>query len=124
ILKGFTEAGGNLIDTSDVYGAGLSERIIGSFLRSTDKKVFIATKLGRRQDKPFGWPQNFGYDMMKRQVESSLHNLGLSQLFLEQLHCIPIVELRTGKVFDHFRKLRDEKLIKFGALVSKRAKKL
>jgi aryl-alcohol dehydrogenase-like predicted oxidoreductase len=113
ILKTFSEAGGNFIDTSDVYGMGISERIIGSFLRITDQPIFVATKLGRRQDGDSGWPQNFSYEVMKRHVESSLKNLNISQLFLEQLHCIPTDQLRTGKVFDNLRKLQDEKLIRF-----------
>jgi aryl-alcohol dehydrogenase-like predicted oxidoreductase len=113
ILQGFAAAGGNFVDTSDVYGLGISERLIGNFLKSPGRQIFVATKLGRRLDRDFGWPQNFTYDLMKKQIESSLNNLGLSQLFLEQLHCIPIVELRAGKVFDHLRKLQDEKLIKF-----------
>src|SRR5215470_8409685 len=85
ILKAFADAGGNFIDTSDVYGMGLSEKIIGSFLKTTDKEMFIASKLGRRQDNSYGWPQNFTYDIMRQHVESSLQNLGLSQLFLEQI---------------------------------------
>ncbi len=113
ILKAFTDGGGNFIDTSDVYGMGISERIIGKFLKTTNKEIFVATKLGRRQDGDSGWPQNFGYDMMKRHVESSLKNLEISQLFLEQLHCIPTDQLRSGKVFDNLRKLQDEKLIRF-----------
>jgi len=73
----------------------------------------VATKLGRRQDGRYGWPQNFTYDVMKQHVESSLKNLDLSQLFLEQLHSIPSEQMRGGKVFDHLRKLQNEKLIKF-----------
>jgi len=53
---------------------------------------------------------------MKRQVEDSLNHFGISQLFLEQLHCIPTEEMKRGKVFDHLRKLQQEGLIKhFGA---------
>jgi aryl-alcohol dehydrogenase-like predicted oxidoreductase len=48
---------------------------------------------------------------MRRQVEDSLKNLGVSQLFLEQLHCIPTAELRKGEVFDHLRSLQKEGLI-------------
>ncbi len=55
---------------------------------------------------------------MKRQAEDSLEHLGVSQLFLEQLHCIPTDEMRSGKVFDHLRKLQQEGIIKyFGASV-------
>ena len=113
ILQAFSAGGGNFLDTSDVYGLGVSERTIGNFLRSTGKEIFVATKLGRRQDGQYGWPQNFTYDVMKQHVESSLNNLGIDQLFLEQLHCIPTEQMRSGKVFDHLRKLQGEKLIKF-----------
>src|SRR5262249_3161430 len=113
ILQAFCSAGGNFIDTSDVYGLGISERTIGNFLKSANKEIFIASKLGRRQDGQYGWPQNFTYDVMKQHVESSLKNLGIDQLFLEQLHCIPGEHMRSGEVFDHLRKLQDEKLIKF-----------
>ncbi|MGF1926158.1 MAG: aldo/keto reductase, partial [Bacteroidia bacterium] len=82
ILQSYTEAGGNFIDTADIYGGGLSEQLIGKFLKSVGKEVFVATKQGRRSDGEFGWPQNFSYDAMKRQAERSLENLGQSQLFL------------------------------------------
>ncbi|WP_207493120.1 aldo/keto reductase [Aridibaculum aurantiacum] len=112
ILQSFVDAGGNFIDTADVYGSGISEKVIGRFLKTTTKDLYVATKLGRRHDGSCGWPQNFSYDGMKAHLENSLENLQLSQLFLEQLHCIPTDELRKGDVFDHFRKLQDEKLIR------------
>jgi aryl-alcohol dehydrogenase-like predicted oxidoreductase len=112
ILQAFVNRGGNFIDTADVYGAGISEKTIGKFLKSTDKKLYVATKLGRRSDGACGWPQNFTYAAMREHVESSLSNLGLSQLFLEQLHCIPTEELKKGEVFNNLRKLQAEGLIK------------
>ncbi|MGE5520518.1 MAG: aldo/keto reductase [Candidatus Dadabacteria bacterium] len=111
ILQSYVDAGGNFIDTADVYGMGNSEKIIGRFLKTTNKDIVVATKLGRRGDGSCGWPQNFIYDFMRAHVESSLSNLGLQTLFLEQLHCIPTDELKAGKVFNHLRKLRDEKMI-------------
>ena len=118
ILQAFVDAGGNFIDTADVYGMGISEQTIGRFLKTTDKEIYVATKLGRRQDGPNGWPKNFSYEAMRRQVESSLKNLQQSSLFLEQLHCIPTEEMRQGNVFNHLRKLKEEGLIQnFGASV-------
>ncbi|MEO8885842.1 MAG: aldo/keto reductase [Mucilaginibacter sp.] len=118
ILKAYTDAGGNFIDTADIYGGGVSEKVIGKFLKTIDQEIFVATKLGRRSDGEYGWPQNFTYNAMKRQVEDSLNNLGVSQLFLDQFHCIPKEEMQAGKVFDNFRKLQQEGLIKhFGASV-------
>jgi aryl-alcohol dehydrogenase-like predicted oxidoreductase len=118
ILQAYTDAGGNFIDTADVYGMGISETIIGQFLQTVNKEIFVATKLGRRGDGNNGWPQNFTYEVMRRHVEASLQHLGLSQLFLEQLHCIPADAMRAGKVFDHLRQLQQEGLIRyFGASV-------
>lgn len=113
ILQAYVDAGGNFIDTADVYGMGLSEQFIGAFLKSSGKEIYVATKLGRRNDNSNGWPQNFTYDAIRRHVESSLKNLGVEQLFLEQLHCIPTEELRKGEVFNHLRKLQSEGLIRY-----------
>lgn len=113
ILKAYTDAGGNFIDTADVYGMGVSETLIGRYLKTTNEQVFVATKLGRRQDSPNGWPRNFGYDFMRRHIESSLEKLDTPSLFLEQLHCIPTEEMRSGKVFEHLRKFKDEGLIQY-----------
>ncbi len=112
ILAEFVRLGGNFIDTADVYGMGVSERIIGKFLKSTSSEVFVASKIGRRHDAPNGWPQNFTYDYMRRQVEDSLMHLGVEQLFLEQLHCIPGTELQKDTIFGHLRQLQSEGLIK------------
>ncbi|MBO9684903.1 MAG: aldo/keto reductase [Flavisolibacter sp.] len=118
ILQTFIDAGGNFIDTADVYGMGVSEKTIGRFLKTVNKEVFVATKLGRRGDGTNGWPQNFSYDGMRAHIESSLKNLDVSKLFLEQLHCIPTEEMRSGKVFDNYRKFKDEGLIEhWGASV-------
>lgn len=113
ILQTFVDAGGNFIDTADVYGMGVSEKIIGRFLKTVNKEIFVATKSGRRQDGTCGWPQNFRYDGMRSNIVSSLKNLDVPKLFLEQLHCIPTPELRSGKVFNNFRKLKEEGLIEY-----------
>lgn len=114
ILQAYVDNGGNFIDTADIYGMGVSEKKIGKFLKNLDAKddVHIATKLGRREDKGYGWPQNFTYDVMREHVESSLENLGVPQLFLDQFHCIPREQLEKGEVFGHFRKIQEEGLIK------------
>ncbi|WP_462264796.1 aldo/keto reductase [Mucilaginibacter sp.] len=118
ILQAYLMAGGNFIDTADIYGMGLSEKTIGRLMKTVPGEIHVATKLGRRSDGDFGWPQNFTYDSMKRQVEASLENLGFHKLFLEQLHCVPPEELKRGEVFDHLRRLQQEGLIRyFGASV-------
>ena len=112
ILETFTEAGGNFIDTADVYGNGTSEKVIGKYLKRNRHQIYVATKLGRRHDHGYGWPQNFSYESMKTHAERSLEHLGVEEIFLEQLHCIPADELKSGKVFDYLRRLQQDKLIR------------
>ena len=48
VLDRFVESGGTLVDTADVYSAGVSEEIIGRWLRQRDasltEPVVLATK--------------------------------------------------------------------------------
>ncbi|MCC5928039.1 MAG: aldo/keto reductase [Cyclobacteriaceae bacterium] len=113
ILESFYNSGGNFIDTADVYGMGNSEKTIGSYIKESGNIFFIATKLGRRHDSPNGWPQNFEIDAMRRFTEESLNHLGIDQIYLQQLHCIPFDVLKKKAVFDHLRKLQEDKLIKY-----------
>lgn len=113
ILNAFADAGGNFIDTADVYGMGISEQVVGRFLQTREETFYVATKLGRRGDSGNGWPQNFSYAHMRAAVADSLRHLQQEQLFLEQLHCIPTEELRSGQVFDHLRQLQQEGLIRY-----------
>ena len=53
ILDAYFEAGGNFIDTANVYNAGASESIIGDWLAKTGRRdqVVLSTKVhGRRSD--------------------------------------------------------------------------
>lgn len=45
MLHRFLDAGGNFIDTADVYASGLSEEITGRALRGIRDDVVLATKV-------------------------------------------------------------------------------
>jgi Predicted oxidoreductases (related to aryl-alcohol dehydrogenases) len=116
-LRAAADAGVTFFDTSDVYGLGRSETLLGRFLkeRAADP-LFVATKVGRFPEP--GWPENFTPEGIRRHTEASLSRLGVEALDLTQLHCIPTEELRRGEVFDTLRALRDEgKVRRFGASV-------
>lgn len=117
ILHAAYERGVTFFDTADVYGGGVSEQRVGAWLAETKLSgVFVATKLGRRGEP--GWPENFSYAAMRQHTLDSLSRLGVEQLDLTQLHCIPTDELRKGEVFDSLRQLQSEGLIaRFGASV-------
>jgi aryl-alcohol dehydrogenase-like predicted oxidoreductase len=85
VLDAFLEAGGNAIDTADVYGTGTSETIIGRWMkaRGNRDKVIIATKLGSQMapDKK-GLARNYIF----AEVEASLQRLQTDHIDLYQAH--------------------------------------
>ena len=52
VLDAYAAAGGNFIDTADIYGAGESETIIGRWMasRGNRDRMVIATKVGMARD--------------------------------------------------------------------------
>jgi aryl-alcohol dehydrogenase-like predicted oxidoreductase len=86
------ELGCNFFDTAWAYGGGHSEKLLGQLVRAhPDKKLYVATKIPPRNQK---WPAKPEYslddcyppDHIRKYVESSLQNLGLSQMDLIQFH--------------------------------------
>ena len=88
ILDDYVAAGGNFVDTADVYGTGVSEEIVGSWLAAhpTDsQQVVLATK-GRF---PMGdGPNDLGTSRrhLGRALDASLRRLGVEQIDLYQMH--------------------------------------
>ena len=116
ILSTAVEGGVTFLDTSDVYGEGRSETLIGRFLEGRSEDVLVATKIGRFP-RP-GWPGNFTEDAFRTHTEASLARLGVETIDLTQLHCIPADVMREGAVFEWLRALRKEgKIGHFGASV-------
>jgi aryl-alcohol dehydrogenase-like predicted oxidoreductase len=79
------EAGVNLIDTADVYSAGLSEEILGQALGSARPDVLVATKARM----PMGdGPNDAGLSRhhIIRAAEASLRRLGTDYIDLYQVH--------------------------------------
>jgi aryl-alcohol dehydrogenase-like predicted oxidoreductase len=87
ILNGFVEAGGNFIDTADVYTQGASEEIVGRWLKGKSRDNFvIATKVRF----PMGdGPNDLGLSRkhILAGVENSLRRLNTDYLDLYQVHC-------------------------------------
>jgi aryl-alcohol dehydrogenase-like predicted oxidoreductase len=87
MISRFLEAGGNFIDTADVYEAGASEEIVGRALRGVRREdVVLATKVRF----PMGdGPNDVG--LSRKHVisgcEDSLRRLGTEYIDLYQAHC-------------------------------------
>ena len=90
LLDAFVDAGGNLIDTADVYSAwapgnrgGESEIIIGKWLRRSGKReqVLIATKVAKWAEHPGLSPMN-----IRQAVDGSLQRLQVDCIDLYFAH--------------------------------------
>jgi aryl-alcohol dehydrogenase-like predicted oxidoreductase len=106
-LDTFVAAGGTLVDTADVYGAGTSEEIVGRWLADQPAgvrdQVVLATK-GRFPTGP--GPNDLGLTRrhLQRALEDSLRRLGVDCVDLYQVHSwdplTPIAE--TMRTLDSF----------------------
>jgi aryl-alcohol dehydrogenase-like predicted oxidoreductase len=86
ILDRFLDAGGNFVDTANVYSAGLSEEITGRALGARRDEVVLATKVRFRMGEG---PNDVGVSRraIRTQVEASLRRLGTDWIDLYQVHC-------------------------------------
>ena len=118
ILNEAIDAGINFIDTADVYGNGLSEKMVGKVVRARSERVYVATKCGRRLS-----PHNnsaYTPEALRRFVEESLANSGLEKLDLIQLHCPPTEVYDRPEIFGLFDQLKEEgKILHMGVSVEK-----
>ena len=127
----------NLLDTSPLYGHGLSEHRCGTALRRVPREqIVVCTKVGRWMD-PFhgrgdgsgfvgGQPHraviDYSYDGTMRSVEQSLLRLGTDRLDLLLIHDVDVWTHGKDAIEDRFReamagaypaldRLRSEKVV-------------
>ena len=86
MLDRFLVAGGNFVDTADVYSDGVSEEITGRVLGTRRADVVLATKV-RFSTGP--GPNDVGLSRrhIRLGVEASLRRLGTDWIDLYQVHC-------------------------------------
>ncbi|MBM0740157.1 aldo/keto reductase [Phormidium sp. CLA17] len=73
------ESGITFFDTAEIYGLGESERLIGQFLKQTDKPVQIATKY-------FPLPWRLNAQAVADTLTASLQRLQVDRVALYQVH--------------------------------------
>jgi aryl-alcohol dehydrogenase-like predicted oxidoreductase len=86
IFEAFVEAGGNFIDTANMYANGMSERLVGEFTQHERERFVIATKytLSQRATDPNGGGnhrKNLAYSL-----DASLKRLKTDYIDLYWLH--------------------------------------
>lgn len=91
------ELGVNFFDTADVYGDGLSERLLAKLKKESRETIYIATKAGRRLNPHTA--EGYNRANLTAFVERSLKNLNTDSLDLLQLHCPPTEVYYQPEVF-------------------------
>jgi aryl-alcohol dehydrogenase-like predicted oxidoreductase len=117
IMDAAWEAGITTFDTADAYGGGRSETWIGDWLRTKGPEVreniILATKTFNPMDE--GADHGLAPARVKRQLESSLHRLGVERIELYLTHDwdpdVPIAE--TAGALDELQ--REGKIGAYGA---------
>lgn len=84
ILDAYAEAGGSFIDTADVYSDGVSEEIVGDWLRGRDRDDFTVATKGRFP--VAGRPASLSKEYLDSALDASLARLGVDHVDLYQAH--------------------------------------
>ena len=86
-LAAALDLGIDFLDTANVYGAGVSERVIGGFIKDNPNAFMIATKGGIHRDRN---TNKRGFDNsaqhLRQALETSLTNLGVDHVALYYIH--------------------------------------
>ena len=138
------EEGVNFFDTSDSYGRGKSERLLGEIVHGRRDRLILCTKAGILRG-PADWARvragkmmrrllggssspgavegrrkNFEPGYIRRAVERSLRRLGTDYIDLLQLHDPPLEPVRNGALHDTLRSLRKDGLIRYYGVAASR----
>ena len=80
------ELGGNFLDTADLYGPLLNERLIAKVIKGNRDKYLIASKFGYEinDNEQLTWAFNGKKEYVKKAIERSLKNLGTDYIRSEE----------------------------------------
>lgn len=114
--------GATLIDTSPLYGHGLSEHRIGAALRRIGRdRVLLSTKVGRvaepfagrgdgsgyRGGLPHGMRFDYSYDGAMRSLEQSALRLGTDRIDIVLIHDVDVWTHGAGQIEARFAEAMD-----------------
>ena len=94
------DLGVNFIDTSDAYGAGYSETLLGNALKGKRDKVILATKGGNVMVGPNRGKRIFEPDYISGVLDASLKRLQTDYIDLYQLHNPTVDVIEKGAVWE------------------------
>jgi aryl-alcohol dehydrogenase-like predicted oxidoreductase len=106
------ESGITFYDTSDLYGYGHSESLIGEVFQGHRDRIVIASKVGFIEH---NGPQDFSASHVRKSIEGSLRRLRTDYVDLYQLHSPKLEDVESDRVVDTLTSLKREgKIRAFG----------
>ena len=113
------DLGVNFIDTSNAYGDGYSESLLGSALQGKRDKVVLATKGGNIMTGPKRGSTDFAPDYIAQVMDESLRRLQTDHVDLYQLHNPKVPEIQDDALYAMLQKRKQEGKVRFlGASVN------
>jgi aryl-alcohol dehydrogenase-like predicted oxidoreductase len=112
------DLGLNFIDTALAYGEGHSEQVVGRFLKERNGKIVVATKIPPKNRR---WPAGqstklsdaFPYDHIIQSTETSLTNLDVETIDVQQFHVWIDEWTDTYEWFEAISHLKEQGKIRF-----------
>jgi aryl-alcohol dehydrogenase-like predicted oxidoreductase len=113
------DLGVNFIDTSDAYGAGYSEALLGNALKGRRDRVIIATKGGNVMTGPNRGKRIFTPDYIDGVLNESLKRLQTDYIDLYQLHNPNVEVIERGEVWEVLERARKAgKILHYGVSIN------
>lgn len=107
------DLGVNFIDTSDAYGAGYSETLLGDALKGRRDKVILATKGGNIMVGPNRGKRDFSPAYIGRVLDESLKRLQTDYVDLYQIHNATVEVIERGEVWELLERRKKEGKIRY-----------
>jgi aryl-alcohol dehydrogenase-like predicted oxidoreductase len=100
------DLGVTLVDTSDAYGLGRAERLLGRAVAGRRGQVVVATKIGWVPDGMERWIPDLSGDHLRAAAARSRARLGVDVIDVLQLHVVPAAGDETERALDALDELK------------------
>lgn len=107
------EKGVNFFDTSNIYGNGHSERLIGKTFKGKRNKIIISSKGGCLPHKSLIMPQDFSKKYLTKELEKTLKRLRTDYLDIYLMHSPKTEDLEKYDLINTLKNFQNSGKIRF-----------